>query len=193
MILNGLPWKWTEIILSFLRLHSSTAFQTLLLTYESYSISSKGFLPTWLDIIFNWIKFTHSGPFKFTDSQNIHVHSCHLLLTTSSFTWFMDHSKFLPNVVLCSIEFYFHHQSHPQLGIVFLLVQPFHSFWSYFSTLSSSILGLYTPGEFIFQCHIFLPYGTTVIAESNKGIKEPIDESKRGEWTRWLKTQHSKN
>ena len=28
MILNGLPWKRTEIILSFLRLHPSTAFQT---------------------------------------------------------------------------------------------------------------------------------------------------------------------
>ena len=26
MILNGLPWKWTEIILSFLRLHPRTAF-----------------------------------------------------------------------------------------------------------------------------------------------------------------------
>ena len=26
VILNGLPWKWTEIILSFLRLHPSTAF-----------------------------------------------------------------------------------------------------------------------------------------------------------------------
>ena len=32
MVLNGLPWKRTEIILSFLRLHPSTAFQTLLLT-----------------------------------------------------------------------------------------------------------------------------------------------------------------
>ena len=29
VILNGLPWKRTEIILSFLRLHPSTAFQTL--------------------------------------------------------------------------------------------------------------------------------------------------------------------
>ena len=29
MILNGLPWKRTEIILSFLRLHPSTAFRTL--------------------------------------------------------------------------------------------------------------------------------------------------------------------
>ena len=26
VVLNGLPWKWTEIILSFLRLHPSTAF-----------------------------------------------------------------------------------------------------------------------------------------------------------------------
>ena len=32
VILNDLPWKQTEIILSFLRLHPSTAFQTLLLT-----------------------------------------------------------------------------------------------------------------------------------------------------------------
>ena len=32
VILNGLPWKRTEIILSFFRLYPSTAFQTLLLT-----------------------------------------------------------------------------------------------------------------------------------------------------------------
>ena len=32
MILNGLPWKRTEIILSFLKLHPSTAFRSLLLT-----------------------------------------------------------------------------------------------------------------------------------------------------------------
>ena len=32
MILNDLPWKQTEIILSFLKLHSSTAFWTLSLT-----------------------------------------------------------------------------------------------------------------------------------------------------------------
>ena len=32
VILNALPWKLTEIILSFLRLHPSTAFWTLLLT-----------------------------------------------------------------------------------------------------------------------------------------------------------------
>ena len=32
VILKGLPWKRIEIILSFLRLHPSTAFQTLLFT-----------------------------------------------------------------------------------------------------------------------------------------------------------------
>ena len=30
---------------------------------------------------------------------------------------------------------------------------------------------------------------TTLIAES----EEPIDESERGEWKSWLKTQHSEN
>ena len=31
MILNDLPWKQTEIVLLFLRLHSSTAFQGVFL------------------------------------------------------------------------------------------------------------------------------------------------------------------
>ena len=49
-MLNGLPWKQTEIILLFLRLYPSTAFQTFV-DYEGYSISSKGFLPTIVDIM----------------------------------------------------------------------------------------------------------------------------------------------
>ena len=48
VILNGLPWKQTETILSFLKLDPSTAVWTLV-DYESYSISSKGFLPTVVD------------------------------------------------------------------------------------------------------------------------------------------------
>ena len=36
--------------------------------YEGYSISSKGFLPTVVDIIVIWVKFTLSGPFQFADS-----------------------------------------------------------------------------------------------------------------------------
>ena len=63
VILNGLPWKQAEIILSFLRLHPSTAFLTLFVDYEGYSISSKGFLPTVVDVMVIWIKLTHSYPF----------------------------------------------------------------------------------------------------------------------------------
>ena len=48
-IQNDLPWKQAEIILSFLRLHPSTEFWTLV-DCEGYSISSKGFLPTVVDI-----------------------------------------------------------------------------------------------------------------------------------------------
>ena len=39
-----------DIILSFLRLHPSTAFQTLFVDHDGYSISSKGFLHTVIDI-----------------------------------------------------------------------------------------------------------------------------------------------
>ena len=50
VILNGLPWKQTETILSFLKLDPSTAVWTLV-DYDGYSISSKGFLPTVVDIM----------------------------------------------------------------------------------------------------------------------------------------------
>ena len=50
MIMNGLPWKRTEIILSFLRLHPNTAFW-ILVDCDGYSLSSKGFLPTVVDIM----------------------------------------------------------------------------------------------------------------------------------------------
>ena len=36
--------------------------------YEGYSISSKGFLPTVVDIVVIWIKFAHSSSVYFTDS-----------------------------------------------------------------------------------------------------------------------------
>ena len=34
---------------------------------------------------------------------------------------------------------------------------------------------------------------TTLMAESKKELKEPLDESERREWKSWLKTQHSEN
>ena len=41
----------------------------------------------------------------------------------------------LKNNVLYSIGLYFHHQSHPQLRVVFALAQPLQSFWCCFSPL----------------------------------------------------------
>ena len=34
---------------------------------------------------------------------------------------------------------------------------------------------------------------TTLMAESKERTKEPLDESERGDWKSWLKTQHSEN
>ena len=85
LMFNGLPWKWTDIILSFLRLHPSTAFSTLI-DYEGYSISSKGFLLIVVDTMVIWIKFVHSHPSYFTDSSDVSVHSCHLLIDHVLFT-----------------------------------------------------------------------------------------------------------
>ena len=45
VILNGLPWKRTEIILSFLRLHPGTAFWTLLLTMMATAFLQKDSCP----------------------------------------------------------------------------------------------------------------------------------------------------
>ena len=47
LILNGLPWKRTEIILSFLRLHPSTAVWTLLLTLRTIPFLLRDSCPQW--------------------------------------------------------------------------------------------------------------------------------------------------
>ena len=54
--------------------------------YEGYSISSKGYLPTIVDIMVIWINFTHSSPFEFADSWSVDVQSCHLLFDHFQFT-----------------------------------------------------------------------------------------------------------
>ena len=63
VILNSLHWKWTEITLSFSRLHPSTAFWTLLLTMRATPFLLRDSLPTVVDVMVFWIKFTHSCPF----------------------------------------------------------------------------------------------------------------------------------
>ena len=80
-------------------------------------------------------------------------------LTTSNLPRFMDLTfRFLCNTALYSIGLYFHHQSHPQLGVVFALAPSLHFSGVSSPLICSSILGTSRPGEFIFQCPIFLPF-----------------------------------
>ena len=46
-------------------------------------------------------------------------------------------------MLYCSLQYsiYFHHQSHPQQGIVFALAEPLHSFWSYFPAFLKEHIG----------------------------------------------------
>ena len=62
----------------------------------------------------------------------------------------------------CSLQhgLYFHHESHSQLGIISLWLRLFILSGVISPLFSSRILGTYRPGEFIFQCLIFLPFHT---------------------------------
>ena len=51
MILNGLPWKRTEIILSFFEIASKYCILDSIVDHDAYSISSEGFLPAVVDIM----------------------------------------------------------------------------------------------------------------------------------------------
>ena len=57
VIPNGLPWEGTEAILSLLRLHPGYCISNSFVDYDGYSISSKGFFPTTVDIMVIWVKY----------------------------------------------------------------------------------------------------------------------------------------
>ena len=91
--------------------------------------------PWWL-LHFFWEIPARSSRFnghlvKFT----IPVHFSSLIPRMSMFTVAISClSSSLSNIALYSIGLCFHHQSHPQLGVVFALTPSLHSFWSYFYT-----------------------------------------------------------
>ena len=130
--------------------------------YDRYSIYSKGFLPTVVDIMFTCIKFTHSSPFYFTDSYIVNIYSCHLLF--DHFQFALIHGPNIPGSYtillfiasdLSSITSLIHNWE------LFLLWLCLFNLSGVISPLiSSSILGTYRCGEFIFQFPIFLPFHT---------------------------------
>ena len=68
------------------------------------------------------------------------MHSCQLLF--DHFQFALIHGPNIPgSYALYSIRPCFHHQSHPQLGVVFVLAPSLHSFWSYFSTVLQYHIG----------------------------------------------------
>ena len=104
-----------------------------------------------------WIKFAHSGPFEFTE-----IHSCHLLFDHFQFT--LIHGPNIPGscavLFFTALDFTFT-TSHIHNWTLFLLCLSLFILSGAISLLfCSSILSTYWPWEFIFQCHIFLPFHT---------------------------------
>ena len=67
-----------------------------------------------------------------------------------------ENFRFLCNIVFYNTGLYFHHQSHPQLGVVFTLALSFCSFWSYFFILLQQPLGhLPTRGVHLSVSYLF--------------------------------------
>ena len=163
-MLNGLPCKWTKIILLFLRLHPSTAFWTAV-DCEGYSISSKGLLSTVVDIMVIWIKFAHSHPF------NSLILKCQCLLLPSP-VWthpiYLDLGPNIPSS--CAVLFFT--ASDFTFTTRYIHTWALFALWLSLFTLSgaisllfpSRVLDTYWPAGtvLIFQFHIFLPFFHTV-------------------------------
>ena len=113
--------------------------------YESYSISSKWFLPTVVDIMVIW---------------NVSVRSCHLLFDHLQFTLIQG-----PNIPGSYAILFLQHQTFTTRHIHnWALFSPWHGLFIPSGAISlifcSSIFSAYQPEGLIFQCHIFLPFHT---------------------------------
>ena len=120
--------------------------------YYGYSFSSKGFLPTGVDIMVIWVKFTHSSSFYFMIPRMLMFTLAISCLTTSNSPWFMDLTFQVP-IQYCFLQ----HQIlllSPVIsttGVVLLWLHPFILSGVISPLISSSVLGTYWPREFIFS------------------------------------------
>ena len=79
-------------------------------------------------------------------------------LTTSNLPWYMDLTFQVP-MQYCSFQHQIFTTRHILNWVLFLLLLNLFLPCGATSPLfSSSVLDTYCPGEFIFQCHIFLPF-----------------------------------
>ena len=157
----GLPCYWMVCLGNEQRsfCHFWDCIQTLVY-YDGYSISSKGFLPTVVDIMIIWV----NSPIPVHFSSLIPKMSMFTLaisyLTPSNLPWFMDLTFHVP-MQYCSLQ----HRTlllSPVTSTTGFCLFFFGSISSFFLELfiSSSILGTYWPGEFLFQYPIILPFNT---------------------------------
>ena len=125
--------------------------------YEGYSFSSKGFLSTVVDKLVIWIKFPHPVHFSSLIPKMLMFTLALYYLTTSNLPWFMDLTFQVPMQYLfftasdfTSITSHIHNWSLFSLWLCLFILSGV-----IFPLFSSSILGTYCPGEFIYQCPIF--------------------------------------
>ena len=71
--------------------------------HDGYSISSEGFLPTVVDIMVIWVKFTHSVHFSSLIPRMSTFTLAISYLTTSNLPWFMDLTFQVP-MQYCSLQ-----------------------------------------------------------------------------------------
>ena len=129
--------------------------------YDGYSISSKGLLPTLVDTMVIWVKFTLPVHFSSLIPRMPTFTLAISCLTTSNLPRFM-YLTFQVPLQYCSysVRPCFHHGSHPQLDFIFALSLSLHSFWSYFSTdLQYHIGHLLTRGVHLSVSYL-LPFHT---------------------------------
>ena len=130
MILNGLPWK-PRVHFVIFEITCKMCISYSFVDYDGYSIFSKGFLPAVVDIMVIWVKFTPPVHFSSLIPKMSVFTLTIFCLNTSSLPCFMDLTFQVPvKYYSYSIRLYFHHQSHPQLGVfvLFCFLLWFHLF-----------------------------------------------------------------
>ena len=127
--------------------------------YDGHSISSKGFLPTVVDIM----SFELNSPISVLFSSLIpKILTFTLAISFGHFQFSLIHGPNIPGssaILLFTSSDLAPITSHIHPWVLFLLWRCLFILSGVISPLfSSSILGTYPPGEFIFQCPIFLPF-----------------------------------
>ena len=163
----GLLWHWIVCLRnkqkSFCRFEIASKYciSDSFVGYESYSISSKWFLPMVVEIKVIWVKLPI--PVHFSSLiLNVDIHSCHLLFDHFQSAWIHGPNiPFLYAILSFTALDFTSNTSRIHNRALFLLGLHLFILSGVIPPLfSSSILGTHQHGEFIFHCHIVLPFHT---------------------------------